>query len=176
MGTSKYKLDDVEKRMAALIGEGKTNPEIRACLAKEGRTISLPVISTFRKKVLSGVVECAELDNIKPASVVVADEYLKSDKLMAKSFREIAERMAAIEDDMDWLEFMKEKRLHIELLMKKVGELDTVKQAVQVNVQNVITPEQFVGKANDYLFSLVKEGKVKLVSPELEQAYVKWLK
>lgn len=167
---------NVDKDVASMIGDGMSNGEISKALEKKGKELTSQHVGTFRKKVLAGVVDYMELDGVKPTSTFLAEKYLKSDELMVENLDELRERMENIKDDREWLEFVKEKRQHIELIMRKAGELDTVKQAVQVNVANVITPEQFAGKANDYVFSLVKEGKLKIVSPELEQEYVRWLK
>ena len=85
--------------------------------------------------------------------------------------------MHNIKDDLDWLEFLKEKRQFIELLLRKSGELGSAhNSAVQVNIANMLTPDQFMGKANEYLFNQAKEGRIKIVAPDLEQEYMKWLK
>jgi len=159
----------LQDKAIELMGKGMDNKQI----AKE-LDVKPHDITTFRKRVLRGVIETSALDNAKPAQTLLAEKYLQTDELLAESFKEIAERMSKIKGDSDWLEFMKEKRAFIQLLMQKAGELNKVNNAIQVNVQNMISPEQFTAKANDYLFSLARDGKVKLQSPELLQEYDRW--
>ena len=169
MQLTKIEKAGLQDKAIELMGKGMDNKQIAKELDAKPNEVNL-----FRKRVLKGVIETSALDNAKPVQALLAEKYLQTDELLAESFKEIAERMSKIKGDADWLEFMKEKRAFIQLLMQKAGELNKVNNAIQVNVQNMISPEQFTAKANDYLFSLVRAGKVILQSPELLQEYERW--
>ena len=174
--TEKCKVMDADARseVAEMIGKGMNNKEISDKLKETGKKIAPGAIETFRKKVLSGVIECKELDKAKPATTILAENYNRGDALINDSFKELADRMNRIDDDVEWLEFLKEKRQFIELLLRKSGELESAKNAVQVNIANLISPDQFMGKANEYLFSQAREGRIVIIAPDLKQEYEKW--